>query len=338
LAAVYITSALVLALPVIGVSARLFVKLFVVPGHRIEDYLSYFALTAFVPYDAVILHLSGMGWERAKGDSRSNEELEEKLKEGEADNKSFTTRPTAAPVILCFGGQVSKYVGIDHQTYESSKLLRKHLHDVNDFSKSLGGPEISPAIFDKDPIEDTVELQMCLFASQYACAKTWMDCGLEVASVVGHSFGKLTAMCVSGTLSLEDAVEMIQGRARLIRDSWGVEKGAMIAAQEELGDIMKLLARANSDIREEASTTIACFNGPQSFTLAGPAASIDEVERVLGQDAALAGIVKSKRLSITHAFHSRLAEPLRSSLEDLGRKLAIRKPMISLERAIENST
>lgn len=64
LSAVYVTSALVLALPAIGVSARMFVRMFVVPSHRIEDYLSYFAFASFVAYVAVILHLSGMGLTR----------------------------------------------------------------------------------------------------------------------------------------------------------------------------------------------------------------------------------------------------------------------------------
>ncbi|KAK7926937.1 hypothetical protein PG985_003935 [Apiospora marii] len=64
LPAVYVTSALVLALPLIGVSARLFVSLFVVPGHRIEDFLSYFAFASFVSYVAVILHLAGMNLTR----------------------------------------------------------------------------------------------------------------------------------------------------------------------------------------------------------------------------------------------------------------------------------
>jgi hypothetical protein len=62
LTAVYVTSGIVLALPTIGIAARLFVKLVVVPGsHRIEDYLSYFAFASFVSYVTVILHLSGMG-------------------------------------------------------------------------------------------------------------------------------------------------------------------------------------------------------------------------------------------------------------------------------------
>lgn len=62
LTAVYVTAGIVLALPTIGIAARLFVKIIVVPGsHRIEDYLSYFAFASFISYVAVILHLSGMG-------------------------------------------------------------------------------------------------------------------------------------------------------------------------------------------------------------------------------------------------------------------------------------
>ncbi|VUC25798.1 unnamed protein product [Clonostachys rosea] len=64
LAAVYVTSALVLVLATVGLSARLFVKLFIIPDNRIEDYLSYFAYASFVAYVAVIVHLSRMGLTR----------------------------------------------------------------------------------------------------------------------------------------------------------------------------------------------------------------------------------------------------------------------------------
>ncbi|CAG9981890.1 unnamed protein product [Clonostachys byssicola] len=64
LAAVYVTSALVLVLATVGLSARLFVKLFIIPGNRVEDWLSYLAYASFVAYVAVIIHLSRMGLTR----------------------------------------------------------------------------------------------------------------------------------------------------------------------------------------------------------------------------------------------------------------------------------
>uniref|UniRef100_A0A0B7KBB2 Integral membrane protein n=1 Tax=Bionectria ochroleuca TaxID=29856 RepID=A0A0B7KBB2_BIOOC len=61
LAAVYVTSALVLVLATGGLSARLFVKLFIIPDNRIEYWLSYLAYASFIAYVAVLLHLSRMG-------------------------------------------------------------------------------------------------------------------------------------------------------------------------------------------------------------------------------------------------------------------------------------
>jgi acyl transferase domain-containing protein len=76
-----------------------------------------------------------------------------------------------------------------------------------------------PDIFEKTLIRDTVKLQVMLFAVQCSCAKSWIQCGVQAVTVVGHTFGELTALCVSGTLSIEDTIKMIAGRAGIIRDN-----------------------------------------------------------------------------------------------------------------------
>lgn len=78
------------------------------------------------------------------------------------------------PVILCFGGQVSTFVGLDRNLYESVALLRKHLDDVDATMQALpfGLGSIYPGIFSRSPCEDPVRLQTMLFAMQYACAMT----------------------------------------------------------------------------------------------------------------------------------------------------------------------
>jgi hypothetical protein len=64
LASVYVTSVLVLVFATIGLSVRLYVKFFIIPNHKVEDYLSYFAFVSFVAYVAVIVHLSRMNLTR----------------------------------------------------------------------------------------------------------------------------------------------------------------------------------------------------------------------------------------------------------------------------------
>jgi acyl transferase domain-containing protein/nucleoside-diphosphate-sugar epimerase/SAM-dependent methyltransferase/acyl carrier protein len=263
----------------------------------------------------------------------SRSELEEKLIAFGDGLKSVqvTVRQPTRPVVLCFGGQISKFVGLDQHVYESVKILRDHLDQCNAVCQSIGLDGIYPEIFQRSPIEDIVKLQTALFAIQYSCAKSWIDCRIEVAAVVGHSFGELTALCVSGVLSLIDAIKMVAGRAQIIKKCWGDEKGSMMAVEADLVDVDKLLAESSKACPGEPSPTIACFNGPRSFTLAGTAKAID----VAAEIAASFTSVKSKKLNVTNAFHSTLVEPLMADLERLGQGLTLNEPIIPLERAIE---
>lgn len=270
--------------------------------------------------------------------SSSLAETEEKLatfESGDSRLASTTCSPSdSMPVVLCFGGQVSSFVGLDRGVYANTRILRTHLDNCDSVGKSLGLQSIYPEIFSRAPIADTVLLQTMLFAVQYSCAKAWIDCGVQPAVLVGHSFGELTALCVSGTLSLQEAIKMVAGRAKIIRDSWGPEKGAMMAVEADLELVNELLRESNALYGEAVSANIACFNGPRSFTLAGPSKSIDAVAEVLSKSSRFSTI-KSKRLSVTNAFHSGLVEPLLGQLDQVGGSVTFGEPVIPLERATE---
>ncbi|OTA64239.1 putative polyketide synthase [Hypoxylon sp. EC38] len=245
------------------------------------------------------------------------------------------TQPTGdKSVVLCFGGQISTFIGLDRQIYESTAIFRKHVDRVDLVARSLGVTSIFPGIFQRTPIQDTVLLQVALFAVQYACARSWIDSGLKPAAVVGHSFGELTALCISQALSLEDTIRMIVNRATLVRDAWGPDKGAMMAISEvDLADVQKLLLEANCNY-EAPAASVACYNGPRSFTLAGSTAAIDAVADTLAKSS-LTGI-KSKRLSVSNAFHCALVDDLMDRLEEGAKGLTFREPIIPMERATES--
>ncbi|KAL4809797.1 hypothetical protein BDV18DRAFT_166560 [Aspergillus unguis] len=269
----------------------------------------------------------------------SIEELETKLANFADGGNALTSSPRAAsrPVILCFGGQRSNFIGLDREAYDSFELLRTHLDECHKISLSLGLPGIVPAIFDRTPRSSIVELQTMQFALQYSCAKAWIDSGIKVAALVGHSFGELTAMCVSGELSLSDTLKMIAGRAHLIEEKWGPERGSMIAVDGELELVEKLLEEAHEALPTEPKVSIACFNGPRQFTLAGTTSAVDAVRDVLANDQNLSSI-KAKSLETTHAFHSALVDPLLTDLETIEQDLIFHKPVIAHERATEDGT
>ena len=238
------------------------------------------------------------------------------------------------PVILCFGGQVSTFIGLDRTLYEEAAVLRHHLDECNTAITSHGLDSIYPDIFSCEPIQDVVKLQTALFAMQYASAKSWIECGLKdkVVSVVGHSFGEITALCVAGVLSLEDTVKLIAGRAKLVQNAWGADRGAMMAVEADETPLRGILEETNS--KSDGTAGIACYNGPRSFTIAGSTTAIDTLAKTLAEKS-IEG-VKSKRLNVTNAFHSVLVENLVDDLEKIGKGLTFHDAVIPMERATEH--
>ncbi|KAH8693297.1 hypothetical protein BGW36DRAFT_431029 [Talaromyces proteolyticus] len=275
---------------------------------------------------------------------RSVTELHEKLEQtarisSKEDAPKVGIVPTKAerPIILCFGGQMSRFVGLDRNLFNSAAILRRHLDDCDAVVTTLDLDSIyaSPDIFSREPIRDTVKLQTMLFAMQYACAKAWMDCcgGTKVAAVVGHSFGEITALCVAGVLSLEHTVKLVASRAKLVRDAWGIDQGAMMALDADEALVHELLQEANRS--SDGSASIACYNGPRSFTIAGSTSAVDAVQATMTSDTSKFGAIKSRRLDVTNAFHSVLVEKLVDGLGQVGKGLTFHKPVIPVERATE---
>ncbi|CAG7970570.1 unnamed protein product [Penicillium salamii] len=251
------------------------------------------------------------------------EELQTKLSE-EAAPVDMSDSPA---LILCFGGQVSKFVGLDHSIVESTTILRTHLDMCDKTSKFLELGGIYPEIFEKAPIQDVVKLQLCLFASQYASAMSWIDCGVRPTALVGHSFGELTALCISGILSLPDTIRLITGRARTVRDQWGSDKGAMMVVKADPEQLENILS---ANIPSGHSVTIASYNGPSSFTLAGASEAIEATIEHILKDKLLSSI-RWKRLNVTNAFHSPLVDHLKPEIERMSRDLTFKKQIIPIE-------
>ena len=234
--------------------------------------------------------------------------------------------PCVKPLVLVFGGQTSQAIGLSREFYNASTLFRSYIDTCDAITRSLGHEGLYPDIFQDEPVKNIVSLHSMLFSLQYSCAQAWMDSGLQVDAIIGHSFGQLTALCVSGSLSLEDGLKLVLGRASLMRSHWGLEKGAMISLEADLEvvqRIISLVGTRDSDHKLE----IACYNGPTSHVLVGAESAIKAFEEALP----LMVAVKYKILNVTHGFHSELTDPLLPALIDLAKDLTFMEPKIPLE-------
>lgn len=153
--------------------------------------------------------------------------------------------------------------------------------------------------------------------------------GLEVDSLLGHSFGQISALCIADSLSLEDAFRFVSGRARLIRDNWGPEHGLMLSVECDRDQLATLLNQINSS--GDAHVEVACCNGPKSIVLAGNASSIIKVEEY-------AKDLKSTRLNNSHAYHSHLADDIMADLRSIADSIRIIQSRIHVETCSPGAT
>jgi acyl transferase domain-containing protein len=228
--------------------------------------------------------------------------------------------PSGAPeVVFLFPGQGAHYGGMARQLFETQPVVRDAFERC---AAALGGQLTRPlldAVF--DPTEATLEdmslSQPALFAVEYALSELWRSWGVRPAVVLGHSAGELVAACVAGVLSLEDAVQLIAERGRLMQSL--PPGGAMATIFAEATAVEDAMGR------EGGALTLAAINGPQHVVVSGEAA---RVERVL--EGFLERGVNGKRLRISNAYHSPLVEPVLDELERFAAGVQHHPPQVEL--------
>ncbi|KAL4963709.1 uncharacterized protein BDV14DRAFT_201678 [Aspergillus stella-maris] len=243
-----------------------------------------------------------------------------------------TVSPEERPVVLVFGGQSSRSVRLSRQVYESSAILRSHLTNCDGILRASGLKGIFPAIFQKGPITDVVLLHSACFSVQYACAMSWIDSGLVPATLIGHSLGQLTALTISGILSVEDGLKLVTERAKLIEKAWDSGQDSTISVQADIHTVTRLKRLAESENQEDG-LEIACFNGRSEHVVVGSRDAIGRLQVILAQES-----VQHKQLDVPHGFHSKTTEPLLAGLKECAARLNFRYPQIPIETCSQHSS
>lgn len=172
-----------------------------------------------------------------------------------------------------------------------------------------------------------------LLSLQISSANSWIDSGLVVDTLIGHSFGELAALCIAGSLSLLDTFRLVAGRARLIQSDWGAEKGSMLSVECPKSEIESVLSSVNmtadsqGELGEQTGLVdLACYNGPNSFVLAGDHASVNRARAECSQRK-----LKAVVLGNTNAYHSHLASGILEGLRTVVESINILPPRLRLE-------
>ncbi|MFG1957644.1 SDR family NAD(P)-dependent oxidoreductase [Nonomuraea sp. NPDC049028] len=143
-------------------------------------------------------------------------------------------------------------------------------------------------------------IQPAVFVAEYALARQLIRWGIAPEVMVGYSLGEYVAACLSGVLSLPDALRLVAYRAKLITSQ---PEGAMLAVAT---DERRLRAVLGDLLTRDLD--VAVRTGSQ-LVLAGPVAAVEAAGALL-----LEAKIGCRRLDTTHAFHSRMLEPVAAEL------------------------
>jgi acyl transferase domain-containing protein/thioesterase domain-containing protein len=227
--------------------------------------------------------------------------------------------PKDRSVVFMFSGQGTQYVNMASELYQFEPLFKKQIDICAELLQPHLGLDIREILYPSDEqietaterLTQTLLTQPILFVVEYALAKLWMEWGVNPQAMIGHSVGEYVAACLAGVFSLEDALMLIATRGKLMQS---LPSGSMVAVPLSEKKLQPFLS-------EELS--LAAVNGVSLCVASGSTEAIKNLQIKLSEKN-----VTFRALHTSHAFHSKMMEPILDAFVEEVKNVTLTPPKI----------
>ena len=205
-----------------------------------------------------------------------------------------------------FPGQGSQFPGMAKDHYDSSVFAKKLIEKANE----ILGFRISDIMFggSEEDLKQTNVTQPAVFLHSIIAYRTIENAKPEM--VAGHSLGEFSALVANGTLSFEDALQLVAVRAGAMQKACEINPSTMAAVLNLADDKVEAIC---AEVQNETGEIVvpANYNCPGQLVISGSKTGIDiACERMKA-----AGAKRALVLPVGGAFHSPLMLPAKEELQ-----------------------
>ncbi|KAI0382397.1 hypothetical protein F5Y04DRAFT_45677 [Hypomontagnella monticulosa] len=200
-----------------------------------------------------------------------------------------------------FNGQGAQWYAMGRELIAEYPVFRRAIEDAD---KVLNGYGATWSLYDEllrdessSRVSQVILAQSVTVALQVCLVRLLESWGIVPHAVSSHSSGEVAAAYAAGLLSFKEALGVVYFRDGLLAklESQSASRpGGMLAAGLGPDEVESYLANT-----EGGRAVIACVNSPESVTLAGDLAAINEVLARLEKDGIFA-----RKLKVPLAYHS----------------------------------